>query len=135
LKEQVSRFGLEDDDEPVAGNLAQFGLGAVDAVCFGEAADPTGGRRGRNAVPAVGGGDRQHGGVRFAGFGCSRALSSGLRPASRRLPGGRSGPGDGPNRRESGIPGALPGTGVHIEAGVSRRPGLTAERMITPPLI
>ena len=69
LEEQVGRFGVEgdvadfvDDNQAVAGDLAQFDLEAVDAVGFGQSADPTGGRRERDAVPAVGGGDRQRGG-------------------------------------------------------------------------
>lgn len=68
MEEQVGRFGVErdvsdfvDDDQPVAGYLAQFGIEAVGAMRFCQPGDPASGRGECDPVPGVGGSDRQRG--------------------------------------------------------------------------
>ena len=141
LEEQVGRFGVEwnvadlvDDDQAVAGDLAQLGFQSADAVRFGQAADPPGGRGERDPVSGLGGGDRQRGrqmslaGAGWAeqddvaGFGEPAATfqSGDLSPVDGRL-GGEVEVGDRLDRREPGIPDTLACSGFGAGIGFHRQ--------------
>jgi hypothetical protein len=92
--------------------------------CFGQSGDPAGGRGERDAVPGVGGGDRQRGGQvgltragwaeehDVAGFGEPAAgFQSGDLGAVEGGLGGEVEVGDRLDRREPGVSDALAGTG------------------------